>query len=114
MLETEIITLILRPEILEGTLSLLGSMGVEPISVANVEGVGRQRGHSEIYRGGEYEIQTLPKVRLDLVVMDPLERDEVIQKVSSHVRTGRVGDGKIFVFRGTVPPRVETGAELVS
>ncbi len=103
-------TLIIRPEFLEGTLRLLDTQGVEPLSVTNVEGVGRQRGHAEIYRGGEYEIQTLPKVRIDLLVDHPSMRDEVVENLSAYLRTGRVGDGKIFVFHGESPMQVEETA----
>lgn len=106
MLETELITLILRPEFLEGTLHLLDALGLEPYTIANVQGVGRQRGHTEIYRGGEYEIQMLPKVRIDVLVEDPIRRDEVVLTISNYVRTGRVGDGKIFVFHGHAPDSV--------
>lgn len=94
------IAIVIRPGFLEGTLQLLDSLGLEPYSIANVEGVGRQRGHTEIYRGGEYGIHTLPKVRVEVIVEDPRRREEVVQHISNAVRTGRVGDGKIFVFHG--------------
>jgi nitrogen regulatory protein PII len=72
--------------------------------------VGRQRGHTEIYRGGEYDIHMHPKVRIEVLVNDPNRRDELILLMSEYVRTGRVGDGKIFVFRGLVSEAMDRAA----
>ena len=107
VLETDLIALILRPEFLEGTIRLLDELDLPPYSISNVEGVGRQRGHTEIYRGGEYDIHTVPKIKVEVLVEDPIRRDEAVQKIANFVRTGRVGDGKIFIFHGQTMARCE-------
>jgi len=93
----------LRPESVEEVLELLDSSGLEPLSVSNVEGVGRQRGHTEIFRGREYKIETRPKVRIEVLVKDPETRERLLEKIRDVVYTGHVGDGKIFVFRVESP-----------
>lgn len=93
----------MRPESVEEVLELLDSSGLEPLSVSNVEGVGRQRGHTEIFRGREYKIETRPKVRIEVLVKDPETRERLLEKIRDVVYTGHVGDGKIFVFRVESP-----------
>jgi nitrogen regulatory protein PII len=96
--ESELLDIIIRPESLESVLRVLENQGLEPLSVMNVEGVGRQRGHTEIFRGREYNIETRPKTRIAVIVESSLRREEVIGCLREVVYTGHVGDGKIFVI----------------
>lgn len=95
--------MVLRPEAVGEVLELLDVSGLEPVSVSNVEGVGRQKGHTEIFRGREYKIETRPKVRIEVLVKDPEVREGLLEKIREVVYTGHVGDGKIFVFRVESP-----------
>jgi nitrogen regulatory protein PII len=104
--------MLLRPEAVDDVLGLLASLGVEIFSLGNVQGVGRQRGHTEIFRGREYGIETRPKVRLEVLVENPEQREQLIHRVRDVVYTGHVGDGKVFIFRGDVPPESDPGAAL--
>ncbi len=88
---------IIQPFKLEDVRSALKAVGIDGMTVTEVRGHGRQKGHREIYRGHEYEVDLLPKVKLEMVV--PSERvDEVIRTVLESARTGKIGDGKIFVY----------------
>ena len=95
--------MVLRPEVMEEVLELFDSLNVEPVCIAFVEGVGRQRGHTEIFRGREYKIETRPKVSIQVLVDGVEERENLVRRVMDVVYTGHVGDGKIFVFRVDVP-----------
>jgi nitrogen regulatory protein P-II 1 len=86
----------------------LTSIGIEGITVSDVRGHGRQKGHREMYRGQEYNVDFLPKTKLELVV--PSDRfEEVMQTLSSSARTGKIGDGKIFVFDVAEAVRIRNG-----
>ena len=88
---------IIQPHKLEDVKEALKGIGVDGMTISEVRGHGRQKGHKEVYRGQEYNVDLLPKVKLELVV--PSARfDEVIRVLSSAARTGKIGDGKIFVF----------------
>ena len=88
---------IIQPHKLEDVKEALKAMGVDGLTVAEVRGHGRQKGHKEVYRGMEYQVDLLPKIKIETVVPD--ERlDETIQTVSAAARTGKLGDGKIFVY----------------
>lgn len=88
---------IIQPHKLEDVKDALKNIGIDGMTVTEVRGHGRQKGHKEIYRGMEYEVDLLPKVKLEVVV--PSERsEEVINTLLSSARTGKIGDGKIFVF----------------
>lgn len=87
---------IIRPFKLDGVRAALSEIGVHGMTIYDIRGHGRQKGHKEIYRGQEYEIDLLPKVKLETVVMD--ERvEEVVDAIVTAARTGRIGDGKVFV-----------------
>jgi nitrogen regulatory protein P-II 1 len=88
---------IIQPHKLEDVKEALKGIGIDGMTISEVRGHGRQKGHKEVYRGMEYQVDLLPKVKLEMVVTD--ERSpEVIQTVVSSARTGKIGDGKVFVY----------------
>ncbi len=87
---------IIKPFKLEEVKEALSNVGVKGLTVIEVKGFGRQKGHKELYRGAEYEIEFLPKVKLEVVVSEN-ELEAVIEAIVSSARTGRLGDGKVFV-----------------
>ena len=88
---------IIQPHKLEDAKEALKGIGVDGMTITEVRGHGRQKGHTEVYRGMEYKVDLLPKVKLELVVPDG-RSDEVIRTLVSAARTGKIGDGKIFVY----------------
>jgi len=86
----------------------LNELGVQGMTVTEVKGFGRQKGHSELYRGAEYVVDFLPKVKLEVVVPDNLV-DQVVDRISEAARTGKVGDGKIFILDVLDAVRIRTG-----
>jgi nitrogen regulatory protein P-II 1 len=88
---------IIQPHKLEEVKEALKSIGIDGMTITEVRGHGRQKGHKEVYRGMEYQVDLLPKVKIELVVTDA-RFEEVIQTVVSSARSGKIGDGKIFVF----------------
>ncbi|MCW5965786.1 MAG: P-II family nitrogen regulator [Bryobacterales bacterium] len=88
---------VLQPFKMEEVKEALKAIGVTGMTITEVRGHGRQKGHKEVYRGQEYQVDLLPKVKLELVVPDGL-LEEVVQAISAAARTGKIGDGKIFVF----------------
>ena len=88
---------IIQPHKLEDVKEALKAIGVDGMTITEVRGHGRQKGHKEIYRGMEYQVDLLPKVKVELVVGDA-RADEIIQTVIKSARTGKIGDGKVFVF----------------
>ena len=88
---------IIQPFKLDQVKEALQAIGIEGVTISDVRGHGRQKGHTEVYRGQEYKVDMLPKVKLELIV--PAERyQEVVQTLSGAARTGKIGDGKIFVY----------------
>jgi len=99
---------IIKPFKLEDAKEALTELGVEGVTVTEVRGYGRQKGHTELYRGAEYVVDMLPKIKLDLVIPD--ERvEEVLHALSDACKTGRIGDGKIFVTEIGDAVRIRTG-----
>ena len=90
------ITAIIKPFTLDDVRVALGEVGVEGMTVTEVKGFGRQHGHSELYRGAEYVVDFLPKLKIEVAVTDA-RVDHAIEAISGAARTGRIGDGKIFV-----------------
>lgn len=86
----------------------LTDMGIQGMTVTEVKGFGRQKGHMEVYRGVEYEVKFLPKIKIDLVVTDE-QAEQVISKISEAAKTGEIGDGKIFVYGLQDVIRIRTG-----
>jgi nitrogen regulatory protein P-II 1 len=96
---------IIQPHKLEDAKEALKSIGVDGMTITEVRGHGRQKGHTEVYRGMEYKVDLLPKVKLELVVSDQ-RADEVIRTLAAAARTGKIGDGKIFVYAVTDAVRI--------
>jgi|SRR5581483_5410400 len=88
---------IIQPHKLEEVKEALKGIGIDGITISEVRGHGRQKGHKEVYRGMEYEVDLLPKIRLETVVPDA-RLDEITRAISATARTGKIGDGKIFVY----------------
>jgi nitrogen regulatory protein PII len=99
---------IIRPFKLDDVRTALGGVGVQGMTVTEAKGYGRQKGHTEIYRGAEYTVTFLPKLRIEIVVDDPLA-ERVIEAICSAAKTGEIGDGKIFVSTIDHAVRVRTG-----
>ena len=104
----KLITAIIQPFKLDDVREALSEAGVKGLTVSEVRGFGRQRGHTEIYRGAEYAVEFIPKTRIDVAVSDSLV-EAVIDAVAKAARTGKVGDGKIFVTELTQVVRIRTG-----
>jgi len=93
----KLITAIIKPFKLDDVRKAISDIGVNGVTVTEVRGFGRQRGHTEIYRGAEYSVEFVPKTKIEIAVDDPLT-DQVIEAIIASAKTGKVGDGKIFVF----------------
>ena len=98
---------IIKPFKLEEVKDALGEVGIEGMTVTEVKGFGRQKGHTEIYRGSEYTVDFLPKIKLELVVADK-QADAAVQAVVKSARTGKIGDGKVFVVPVEEAVRIRT------
>jgi len=99
---------IIRPSRVDEVKDALNGIGVSGMTIAEVKGFGRQKGHKELYRGAEYIVDFVPKVKVELVVQDDLVA-EAIEAIQRSARTGNLGDGKIFVFEVVEAVRVRTG-----
>ncbi len=102
------IEVIIKPFKLDDVKEALGSVGVQGMTVTEVKGFGRQKGHKEIYRGAEYLVDLLPKIKIEMVVQAG-QVDQIIEKVIVAARTGTIGDGKIFVSPVETAVRIRTG-----
>ena len=101
---------VIKPFKLEDVKDALTDAGITGMTVSDVKGYGRQQGHSELYRGAEYVVDFLPKIKLDLVVAES-QVDEIVTLISEAARTGKIGDGKIFVSPIEKIIRIRTGEE---
>jgi len=101
---------VIKPFKLEDVKEALTEAGITGMTVSDVKGYGRQQGHSELYRGAEYVVDFLPKVKLDLVVAED-QVDDVVELITQSARTGKIGDGKIFVSPIEKIVRIRTGEE---
>ncbi len=99
---------IIKPFRLEEVKEALGGLGVPGITLSEVRGFGRQKGHTELYRGAEYVVEFVPKIRLEMVVPDHLV-DSVVEAVMNNAKTGRIGDGKVFIHPVDDAFRIRTG-----
>ena len=104
----KLVTIIIKSFKLDDVREALSDAGVHGLTVTEVKGFGRQRGHTELYRGAEYVVDFLPKTRIDVAVTDDM-LDDVIETVIAAARTGKVGDGKIFVTPLEQVVRIRTG-----
>lgn len=104
----KLVTAIIKPFKLDDVREALSEIGVQGVTVTEVKGFGRQKGHTELYRGAEYVVDFLPKVKLEVAV-DSSMVDKVIEAVTKSAQTGKIGDGKIFVSNLEQAIRIRTG-----
>ncbi len=104
----KLVTAIVKPFKLDDVKSALETLGVLGLTVSEVRGYGRQKGHTEVYRGAEYTVDLVPKVRVEILV-DDLDADKVVETVVEAARTGKIGDGKVWVTPVDSVVRVRTG-----
>jgi nitrogen regulatory protein P-II 1 len=99
---------IIRPHLLESVKDALQAIGIQGMSITEVKGFGRQKGHTEVYRGAEYQIEFVPKIKLE-VVLDEDMVDDTVDTIIKAARTGKFGDGKIWVIPVEEAVRIRTG-----
>jgi nitrogen regulatory protein P-II 2 len=102
------VTAIIKPFKLDEVREALSAIGVQGVTVTEVKGFGRQKGHTELYRGAEYVVDFLPKVKVEAAIKDEM-LDQVIEAVEKSASTGKIGDGKIFIFDVEQVIRIRTG-----
>ncbi len=102
------VTAVVKPFKLDDVKAALEVLGVQGMTVSEVQGFGRQKGHTEVYRGAEYTVDLVPKVRVEILV-DDLDADKVVDAVVEAARTGKIGDGKVWVTAVDTLVRVRTG-----
>ena len=104
----KLITAIIKPFTLDEVREALSSIGVQGVTVTEVKGFGRQKGHTELYRGAEYVVDFLPKVKIEVAIDDGLV-ERAIEAIDNAARTGKIGDGKVFVYNLEQVIRIRTG-----
>ena len=104
----KMITAIIKPFKLDDVRQAVADIGIQGITVTEVKGFGRQRGHTELYRGAEYVVDFLPKAKIELAVADDIA-EQVVEAITNTARTGKIGDGKIFVAELEQAIRIRTG-----
>ncbi|MBM6551108.1 P-II family nitrogen regulator [Marinomonas ostreistagni] len=104
----KLITAIIKPFKLDDVREALSEIGVQGITVTEVKGFGRQKGHTELYRGAEYVVDFLPKVKIELAIAADMV-DQVVEAISNAANTGKIGDGKIFIVTLEQAVRIRTG-----
>jgi nitrogen regulatory protein P-II 1 len=104
----KLVTAVVKPHRIEEVKEALREIGVSGLTTTDVEGFGRQRGHTEVYRGAEYQVDFVPKVRVEVVV-DDAGVDEVVDTIAAAARTGKIGDGKLWVSDVERVMRIRTG-----
>ncbi|NVD36014.1 P-II family nitrogen regulator [Marinobacter lutaoensis] len=104
----KLVTAIIKPFKLDDVREALSEIGVQGVTVTEVKGFGRQKGHTELYRGAEYVVDFLPKVKVEIAIGDSL-LDQVIEAITKAANTGKIGDGKIFVTELEQAIRIRTG-----
>ena len=104
----KLITAIIKPFKLDDVRQAVADMGIQGITVTEVKGFGRQRGHTELYRGAEYVVDFLPKTKIEMAVADEVV-EQVVEAISNTARTGKIGDGKIFITSLEEVIRIRTG-----
>jgi nitrogen regulatory protein PII len=104
----KLITAIIKPFKLDDVRQAVADIGIQGITVTEVKGFGRQRGHTELYRGAEYVVDFLPKTKIEMAVADDVA-EQVIEAITNTARTGKIGDGKIFVTNLEDVIRIRTG-----
>lgn len=104
----KMVSAIIKPFKLDDVREALSEIGVSGITVVEVKGFGRQKGHTELYRGAEYVVDFLPKIKVEIAIDDD-QLDQVIEAITDSAKTGKIGDGKIFVYDLTQVVRIRTG-----
>lgn len=104
----KLITAVIKPFRLDDVRNALSDVGVQGMTVTEVKGFGRQKGHTELYRGAEYVVDFLPKVKLEMAVSDDMV-DQAVDAITKAAKTGKIGDGKIFIQTLTEVIRIRTG-----
>jgi nitrogen regulatory protein P-II 1 len=104
----KLVTAIIKPFKLDDVKAALETLGVLGLTISEVRGYGRQKGHTEVYRGAEYTVDLVPKIRVEILV-DDLDVDKVVDTVTESARTGKIGDGKVWVSAVDTVVRVRTG-----
>lgn len=104
----KLVTAIIKPFKLDDVREAISDVGIEGLTVTEVKGFGRQKGHTELYRGAEYQVDFLPKVKLEVATADD-KVDRVVEVISAAANTGKIGDGKIFVVDLLQAVRIRTG-----
>ena len=104
----KLVSAVIKPFKLDEVREALSAIGVQGITVTEVKGFGRQKGHTELYRGAEYVVDFLPKVKIDAAIKEDV-LDQVIEAIEKSANTGKIGDGKIFVFELEQVVRIRTG-----
>jgi nitrogen regulatory protein P-II 2 len=104
----KLVTAVIKPFRLDDVRDALSRIGIQGMTVTEVKGFGRQKGHTELYRGAEYVVDFLPKVKLEVAISEELV-DQALEAISEAARTGKIGDGKIFVYGIEQVIRIRTG-----
>ncbi len=104
----KLVTAVVKPYQLDAVKEALAALGVAGLTVSEVQGYGRQKGHTEVYRGAEYTVSFVPKIRIEIVI-DEFDADKVVDAIVNAARTGRIGDGKVWVVPVDDVVRVRTG-----
>ena len=106
----KLVSAIIKPFKLDDVRDAISEIGVEGITVSEVKGFGRQKGHTELYRGAEYQVDFLPKVKLEIAVNDDVV-ERLVAAITTSAHTGKIGDGKIFVYNLEQAVRIRTGEQ---
>ena len=104
---------IIRPHLLESVKDALQALGVQGMTISEVKGFGRQKGHTEVYRGSEYKVEFVPKLKVEVIIDDDLV-EQATDAIVKTARTGKFGDGKIFIFPVDEAIRIRTGEQGVN
>ncbi|MDQ2069835.1 P-II family nitrogen regulator [Natronospira bacteriovora] len=104
----KMVVAVIKPFKLDDVREALSEVGVQGITVTEVKGFGRQKGHTELYRGAEYVVDFLPKMKIEVAVSDDMS-DAVVEAITDAARTGKIGDGKIFIYELAQAIRIRTG-----
>jgi len=106
----KLVSAIIKPFKLDNVREAISEIGVEGLTVSEVKGFGRQKGHTELYRGAEYQVDFLPKVKLEIAVIDDVVQ-RLVEAIAESAHTGKIGDGKIFVYDLEQAVRIRTGEQ---
>ncbi|MBQ4827792.1 P-II family nitrogen regulator [Alteromonas sp. CI.11.F.A3] len=104
----KLVTAIIKPFKLDDVREAISEIGIDGLTVTEVKGFGRQKGHTELYRGAEYQVDFLPKVKLEIAVQDD-QVDRLVEAIVGAAKTGKIGDGKVFVYNLEQAVRIRTG-----